>query len=92
MSPFSFIGASGVFLLIFISFFDENHVSKQNSPRWDATIVCTHLLCFFLLLVIGASFGAVFNFLCVDNMYKNIQDLYFEFLAHIGAYIEAYNT
>ena len=21
---------------MFISFFDENHVSKQNSPRWDA--------------------------------------------------------
>ena len=23
-------------LFIFYSFFDENHVSKQNSPRWDA--------------------------------------------------------
>ena len=34
MSPL-FGGASGVFF-IFISFFDENHVSKQNSPRWDA--------------------------------------------------------
>ena len=23
-------------IFIFISFFDENHVSKQNNPRWDA--------------------------------------------------------
>ena len=42
------LGAMGVFffffhfyrlhilLQVFISFFDENHVSKQNSPRWNA--------------------------------------------------------
>ena len=28
---------------IFISFFDENHVSKQNSPRWDAAF-CQNIL------------------------------------------------
>ena len=30
------LGTSGVFFFIFISFFDENRVSKQNSLRWDA--------------------------------------------------------
>ena len=30
------LGESGVIFLFFISFFDENHVSKQNSTRWDA--------------------------------------------------------
>ena len=35
MSPFSFKGTAGV-IIHFNSFFDENHVSKQNSPRWDA--------------------------------------------------------
>ena len=30
-SIFIFGGIGGIF-----SFFDENHVSKQNSPRWDA--------------------------------------------------------
>ena len=29
------LGASRV-ILIFISFFDEVPISKQNSPRWDA--------------------------------------------------------
>ena len=33
ISPLSVLGTSGVF---FNSFFDENHVSKQNGPRWDA--------------------------------------------------------
>ena len=37
MSPLSFLGASVVVFLIFISFLDENLVSKQNSPRWAAT-------------------------------------------------------
>ena len=31
MSPLSFLGESGVFFFIFISYFDD-HVSKQNSP------------------------------------------------------------
>ena len=32
-----FLGASGVIFLSFLfHFFDECHVSKQNSPRWDA--------------------------------------------------------
>ena len=30
-----FLGASGV-LFHFISFSRKNHISKQNSPRWDA--------------------------------------------------------
>ena len=30
------LGAPGV--IIFISFFDEIHVSKLNSPRWDAAL------------------------------------------------------
>ena len=34
MHPLSFLGASGVVF----SFFDENRVSKQNSPRWDAAL------------------------------------------------------
>ena len=25
-----------VLWFIYILFFDENHISKQNSPRWDA--------------------------------------------------------
>ena len=33
MSPLSFLGTSGVFFLFFVSFLNENHVSKQNSPR-----------------------------------------------------------
>ena len=36
MSPFKCFGASGVFFFILISFFNEIHDSKQNSPRWDA--------------------------------------------------------
>ena len=35
MSPFSSLGESGV-KFHFVSFFDEIHFSKQNSPRWDA--------------------------------------------------------
>ena len=35
MSPLSFLGASGV-LFHFYFIFDEIHVNKQNSPRWDA--------------------------------------------------------
>ena len=35
MGTLSFLGAVGV-IFTFISFFDEIHVSKQNSPRWDA--------------------------------------------------------
>ena len=35
MSPLSFLGVLGV-IFIFISFFDEISLSKQNSPRWDA--------------------------------------------------------
>ena len=31
-------GVSGVFFFIFISFFDEFHLNKQNSPRWDAAL------------------------------------------------------
>ena len=34
-SIFIFRG-SRIDIFIFISFFDEIHVSKQNSPRWDA--------------------------------------------------------
>ena len=30
-----FLGSSGV-LFHFISFSGKNHISKQNSPRWDA--------------------------------------------------------
>ena len=30
------LGASDIFFSFFISFFDEIHKSKQNSPRWDA--------------------------------------------------------
>ena len=37
MSQLSFLVTSGVFF-IFISFFNENHVSKQKCPRWDAAI------------------------------------------------------
>ena len=36
-SPLSFLGASRV-CFHFISFSDENHISKPNSPRWDAAI------------------------------------------------------
>ena len=32
-----FLGASGVFLFYFISFFGENPVSKQNIPRCGVT-------------------------------------------------------
>ena len=35
MSPLSFLRASGV-IFHFISFSDKIHVSKQNSPTWDA--------------------------------------------------------
>ena len=28
---------------VFISFFYENHVSKQNSPRWDTVFAASHL-------------------------------------------------
>ena len=34
-STFIFRGVTGV-ILNFIQFFDENVLSKQNSPRWDA--------------------------------------------------------
>ena len=42
MGPLSFLGESGVFF-IFISCFDEIHVSNQNSPRWDAAFAASHL-------------------------------------------------
>ena len=35
-SPFLFKGTAGVIFLFFFSFFDENHVSKQERPRWYA--------------------------------------------------------
>ena len=35
-SIFNFRGVRSVFVFIFISFFDANHVSKQNSSRLDA--------------------------------------------------------
>ena len=41
MTPHSFSsrGARSIFFIFyFISFRDENHVSKQNSPRWDAAL------------------------------------------------------
>ena len=34
-SVFVFRGSGSIFLFLF-HFFDENDVSKQNSPRWDA--------------------------------------------------------
>ena len=34
-SIFSFRG-NRISFFIFVSCFDENHVSKQNSPRWEA--------------------------------------------------------
>ena len=45
MSPLSFLGAAGVIFYV-ISFFDEIHVSQQNSPRWDADFC-------------GVTFGAI---------------------------------
>ena len=44
MSPFS--GVSGV-NFHYNPFFDENHVSKQTSPRWDAAfcgVTCEAIL------------------------------------------------
>ena len=39
-SPLSFLGGirSIFFFLLFIQFTDENSLSKQYSPRWDATL------------------------------------------------------
>ena len=34
------LGVLGVCFLYFISFFDENSVCKQKSPRWDAAAFC----------------------------------------------------
>ena len=36
-SPVSFLGESGVILVLFF-FFNVTPLSKQNSPRWDAVI------------------------------------------------------
>ena len=36
VSPLSFLGASEVIFLNSIQFFNENSISKHNSPRWDA--------------------------------------------------------
>ena len=38
------------FLFFFISFFDENQLSKQNSPRWTPLSVASHLRLFCLLM------------------------------------------
>ena len=35
-STFIYRGIMSVFVFIFTSFFYENPVSKQNSPRWEA--------------------------------------------------------
>ena len=43
-STFIFKGHQEYFIFIFISFFDDNQVIKQNSPRWDAAfcgVTCT---------------------------------------------------
>ena len=42
-STFILRGIRGNFSF-FISFLDENHVSKQNSPRWDAAFLRRHIL------------------------------------------------
>ena len=42
-SPLSFLGVLGV-VFIFISFFVEISLSKQNSPRWDAEF-CGYTVC-----------------------------------------------
>ena len=47
MSPLPFLGALGV-VFHFVSLFDENKVSKQNSPRWDAEFTVSHLGLFCL--------------------------------------------
>ena len=47
ISPLSFVGTSGV-IFHFNSFFDKIHVSKQNSPRWDASFAASHLGLFCL--------------------------------------------
>ena len=36
-SPLQFLGAPHVIFKFYIQFFDKNSISKQNSPRWDAT-------------------------------------------------------
>ena len=41
VSPFSLFRAFGV-IFLFISFFDEIHVSKQTSHRWDAAFCGSH--------------------------------------------------
>ena len=55
---FSFLMASGVF--IFVSFFDESHVRKQNSARWNAAFC-------------GVISGAI---LFANVQYKRTTDLY----------------
>ena len=42
VSPFHFRGNRSFFFFFFFffSFLDEIHVSKQNSPRWDAAAFC----------------------------------------------------
>ena len=35
-SPHSFLGALEVIFHVQFHFFDENHICKQNSSRWDA--------------------------------------------------------
>ena len=42
--PLRVLGAPGA-ILIFISFFDENRLSKQNSHRWDAAFGYVVCLC-----------------------------------------------
>ena len=37
VSSLSLLGVLGLFFILFFSqFFDDNYLSKQNSPRWDA--------------------------------------------------------
>ena len=53
-SIFILRGTRSIFF-IFISFFDEIHVSKQNSPRWDAAFC-------------GVTSGAIFGLAISDRL------------------------
>ena len=49
MSPLSSLGAYRVVFFSFVfNIFDDNPISKQNSPRWDGAFAVSHLGLFCL--------------------------------------------
>ena len=77
MSLFAFRGIGSIFF-IFISFFDENHVSKQNSPRCDAAFshfAASHLGLFSLHMTPGYGINVAISLNIIHPSYDLVHNV-----------------